>query len=176
MRISISGHIGSGKTTVANLLGNLSGYKVYSGGYFFRKIAEEKQLTLEQLNLESEKNDDLDFKLNAMIEQFFRDHDNIIVESRLAGCISHQAHIKVFRVLLTASLETRVRRVSGREAGDDILDRVRLREESENRRFKKYFNFDLDDKSIYDTVIDTEQGSAEEIANKIYKLAFSNSG
>lgn len=176
MKISISGHIGSGKTTVSTKLGELSGYMVYSGGYFFRKMADEKHLTVEQLNLESENNDDLDFQLNKMIENFFRDHDNVIVESRLAGWISFSANIDVFRVFLDASLATRVDRVSERESDSHIMNRVRLREESENRRFKKFFNFDMEDKSIYDTVINTEEGSAEEIANKIYKHIISHSG
>ncbi len=176
MRITISGHIGSGKTTVSNILGGLTGYQVYSGGFFFRRMAKEMGISLEELNLISEEDSSTDFKLNELIEQFIRDHDEIIVESRLAGWISYNAKIPVYRVFLEGSLETRVRRVASRENQADMMEKVRIREQSEDKRFKSFFNFDMDDKSIYDTVINTEEGSAEEIANKIYKLVFSRSG
>ncbi len=174
MRISISGHIGSGKTTVSNILGKLTGYKVYSGGYFFRKLADEMGVSIEDLNLLAEKDDTLDFKLNEIIEQFMKENDCIIVESRLSGWISYRAGIETFRIFLDASLDTRVSRVSKREDLEDVRNLVKLREDSENLRFLKFFNFRMEDKSIYDTVINTETGSAEEIANKIYKLVFPN--
>ncbi|MGP6207307.1 (d)CMP kinase [Cuniculiplasma sp. SKW3] len=172
MKITVSGHIGSGKSTVSNFLSQLTGFKVYSGGYFFRKLAENMGLTIEEFNKFAETDDSMDFRLNREIEKFLRENDNIIVESRLCGWIAYSAGISAFKVFLDAPLEERVRRVTQRESSEDVRKRVLEREHSENLRFKKYFNFDMDDKSIYDAVIDTTEGGAEYVAKKIYDYIF----
>ena len=174
MRITVSGHIGSGKSTVSNFLSQMTGYKVYSGGFFFRKIAEEMGMTIEEFNRFAETDQAMDFRLNQQIETFLKNNDNIIVESRLCGWIAYSAGIEAFKVFLEAPLEERVRRVNQRESSKDLTQRVMERENSENLRFKKYFNFDMDNKSIYDAVIDTTQGGAEYVAKKIYNLIFPN--
>ncbi len=174
MRITVSGHIGSGKTTVSKFLSELTSYEVYSGGYFFRKLSDEAGISLEQMNLNAEKDDGIDVSLNNMIRDFLRSHDNVIVESRLAGWISYSSGIPAFRVFLDATREERTRRVSKRENNRDMAQKVVMREESENFRFREYFNFNMEDKSIYDVVIDTEKGTADEIANKIFRMVFSN--
>ncbi len=174
MRITVSGHIGSGKTTVSLILSKLTSFKVYSGGYFFRKMSEDMDISLEEMNIMAEKDSKLDVTLNNLIEEFLKNNDNVIVESRLAGWIAHSSNIPAFKVFLDASREVRINRVSIREHDKEIAQRVVLREESENFRFREYFQFFMDDKSIYDVVMNTELGSADEIANEIYKLAFSN--
>ena len=50
MRITVSGHIGSGKSTVAKILSDLTGYVPYSGGFFFRKKAGELSLSITEFN------------------------------------------------------------------------------------------------------------------------------
>ncbi len=174
MRITVSGHIGSGKTTVSKILSDLTSYDVYSGGYFFRQMSEDMHVSLEEMNLMAEKDSRTDVTLNNMIRDFLRDHDDIIVESRLAGWISYSAGIPAFRVFLDASREVRIARVSIRENDRNMAEKVVMWEESENFRFKEYFGFSMEDKSIYDVVIDTEKGSADEIANEIYRMVFSN--
>ncbi|MCL4345355.1 MAG: cytidylate kinase family protein [Candidatus Thermoplasmatota archaeon] len=172
MRITVSGHIGSGKSTVSNFLGQLTGFKVYSGGFFFRKLAEDRGMTIEEFNKFAENDDTMDFILNREIEVFLRDNDNIIVESRLSGWIAHSSGIDAFKVFLDAPLDERIRRVGIRETSPDIRNRVISREESEDLRFRNYFNFDMDDKSIYDAVIDTTEGGADYVAKKIYSIIF----
>ena len=172
MKITVSGHIGSGKTTVAKFLGEMTGYQVYSGGYFFRKMASQMGMTIEQFNKYAETDSTMDFKLNRMIEDFIRSNDNIIVESRLCGWIAYSAKIPAFKVFLDAPLSVRIKRVGARENLKELEEKVRMREDSENFRFKEYFNFDMDDRSIYDAVIDTTEGGAEYVAEKIYSLAF----
>jgi predicted cytidylate kinase len=174
MRITISGHIGSGKTTVSKILSGLTNFSVYSGGFFFRKISEEQGISLEEMNFMAEKDSKLDFELNSLIEKFLMEHNNIIVESRLSGWIAYSANIDAYKVFLDASRNTRIDRVNKRESLSNIAEKVISREISENYRFKEYFNFDMNDKSIYDVVMDTEKGSADEIANQIYRMALSH--
>ena len=137
-------------------------------------MSEDMDISLEEMNIMAEKDSKLDVTLNNLIEEFLKNNDNVIVESRLAGWIAHSSNIPAFKVFLDASREVRINRVSIREHDKEIAQRVVLREESENFRFREYFQFFMDDKSIYDVVMNTELGSADEIANEIYKLAFSN--
>ncbi|MGP6219823.1 (d)CMP kinase [Caldiplasma sukawensis] len=167
MRITISGHIGSGKSTVSSILSNLLGYKVYSGGYFFRKLGEDKNISIEDVNKLAENDPKLDHELNNMIKEFMEKNDFIIVESRLSGFISWKFSIPAFRVFLDAPREVRMERVKQRDGKSFNPELFIDREESENMRYKKYFQFDMDDLSIYDLIVDTTSGGPDQIAKKI---------
>ncbi len=172
MIITLSGHIGSGKSTVASILSELTGYRSYSGGYFFRKKAGEMNLSIADFNTLMETDATEDRKLNKMIGSFMTGNNDLIVESRLAGWIAKEYGISAFRVFLEAPMDVRIQRIQEREGPDKIDDMVQ-RENSENRRFMEFFGYDMDDTSIYDAVIDTTEGNADYVAKKIYRLAFS---
>lgn len=167
MRITISGHIGSGKSTVSSILSNLLGYRTYSGGFFFRKLGEEKKISIEEVNKLAENDPVLDHELNNMIREFMEKNDFIIVESRLSGFISWKFSIPAFRVFLDAPLDVRMERVKQRDGSSFNKDLFIKREESENMRYKKYFNYDMDNLSIYDLIVDTTKGGPDQIAKKI---------
>jgi cytidylate kinase len=73
------------------------------------------------------------------------------------------------KIFLQADLDTRVKRIINRETGDfekrkgEILERER----SEEIRYKKYYEINLNDTSIYDLVIDTSDKNPKEIVNII---------
>ena len=48
MRITISGMIGSGKTTVCRMLGDILGYRTVISGHVFREMAKELNMSLEE--------------------------------------------------------------------------------------------------------------------------------
>jgi cytidylate kinase len=68
-------------------------------------------------------------------------------------------------VVLKTDLKVRAERIANRESKlfEDSLHETRAREESEARRYKKYYNFDIRDLSVYDLAVDTakfdEQGT-----------------
>ena len=172
MIITLSGHIGSGKSSVASILSELTGYRSYSGGYFFRKKAEEMKLSIAEFNTLMENDATEDRKLNRMIGTFMTENKDLIIESRLAGWIAKEHEIQAFKVFLDAPMDVRVKRVQEREGPHHVEEMVQ-RENSENKRFIEFFGYDMDDTSIYDAVIDTTEGNADYVAKKIYRLAFS---
>ncbi|MHB8361531.1 MAG: (d)CMP kinase [Thermoplasmataceae archaeon] len=174
MRIAISGTIGSGKSTVARILSEMTGYEVFSGGYFFRQAAIERNITVEQFNKLLEEDPQFDTDLNNIIQNFVRSRDNIIVESRLIGWLSYRVGIEAFKVFLDANLNVRVSRVKERDSTENTKKLITEREESENRRFMEFFKIDFSDKRIYDLVLNTDNISAEETARRIYDMVFSN--
>lgn len=60
-------------------------------------------------------------------------------------------------MLLKTDLRTRAGRISKRESKllDDAMQETRIREESEARRYKMYYNIDINDLSAYDLIVDT---------------------
>lgn len=169
MRLTISGPIGSGKSTVGRILSQRLGIGFFSGGYFFRQQAEAKGMTVEEFNIYAEAHDDVDRNLDEMIKEFLRTHDNVVVESRLSGWICHRAGIEAFKIFLSASLDVRYIRIAKREGvNSGLREKMIERENSEIKRYMQYYGIDYSDTSIYDMVINSDNMGAEEVAGVIY--------
>lgn len=170
MIITISGLHGTGKSTIAKLIAETLKIQYYSTGQIFRDIALETNMTLEEFTEYVEENPDIDKKLDSKIIEIAQ-KGNIIIDSQLSGYILKT--IADFKILLTCSLETRVKRMSERDSSsyEEKLKETALREKSELERFKRLYNIDLNDQEelsqIYDLVINTENLTVEEILEKI---------
>jgi predicted cytidylate kinase len=166
--ITISGNPGSGKSTVAELLEKKLGIKYVYSGMIFRELAEKYDMTLEEFGKYCEDNSDIDKELDDRQLEILK-KGNVILEGRLAGWLAHSNNISAFKVAIIADIDIRANRILNREKGSvekrkkEILERER----SENNRYKKYYNFDLKDTSIYDIVIDSGNKSPQEIVDII---------
>ena len=168
MTITISGNPGSGKSTVAELLEQKLGIKYVYSGMIFRDLAEKYNMTLEEFGKYCEENSDIDKELDERQLEILKE-GNVILEGRLAGWLAHSNNVSAFKVAIVADLDIRAKRIVNREKGSvekrkkEILERER----SENTRYKKYYNVDLKDTSIYDIVIDSGDKSPKEIVEII---------
>jgi predicted cytidylate kinase len=168
MTITISGNPGSGKSTVAELLEKKLGIKYVYSGMIFRELAEKYNMTLEEFGKYCEESSDIDKELDERQLEILKE-GSVILEGRLAGWLAHRNNISAFKVAIIADIDIRAKRIVNREKGNvetrkkEILERER----SENTRYKKYYNFDLKDKSIYDIVIDSGDKAPEEIVKII---------
>jgi predicted cytidylate kinase len=168
--ITISGTPGSGKSTVAKLLEEKLGVKYIYSGMIFRELAEKYKMSLEEFGKYCEENSEIDKELdNRQIEILKK--GNVILEGRLAGWIAHLNSIKALKVAIITDLETRAQRIVKREKGSVEKRKKEIlgREKSEAKRYKNYYNIDLNNKSIYDLVIDSGNKTPEEIADIIVK-------
>ena len=93
----------------------------------------------------------------------------VLLDARLAGWMAKKADIKIF---LTASTRVRVTRIAQREGRRyrDVHDETVRREKSEAKRFKKLYNIDVNDHSVFDIVLNTERLSVTE-TTKILMVA-----
>lgn len=169
MRITISGPIGSGKTTACDLLSKRLGVECVVSGKIFRQMAVENGLSLSDFGKLCEADPKYDKMLDGRMVDIARENDNIVLEGRLVAHMLTKEHIPALRVYLDAPLEVRVGRVVQREGDDrekakaDLLER----EECEALRYRQYYGIDIRDKSIYDMVIDTSVLTPEEIVERI---------
>ncbi len=168
--ITISGLPGAGTTTIAKLLEKKLGLKYVYSGDIFRKMAKKYNMSLEEFGNYCERHKEVDEQLDKYQLEILQ-KGNAIVEGRIAGWLAHRNHIASTKVLLEADLETRAGRIVKREKGDFEKRKKEIlkRENSEATRYKKYYNIDLDDTSIYDLVVNSSDKTPDEIVEIIIK-------
>jgi CMP/dCMP kinase len=152
MIITVSGSPGTGTTTLARALAAELGLSWVNSGELFRKIASEKNISVKEMNRLAEKGPEIDYRIDDAQKAFAKDGQGVF-EGRLSGHLL-PADLKV---LLKTDLRTRADRIAKRESKlvEDAMHETRIREESEARRYKMYYNIDISDFSVYDLVIDT---------------------
>jgi predicted cytidylate kinase len=166
--ITISGTPGSGKSTVAKILEKKLSLKYVYSGDIFRDMAKEYNMSLEEFGKFCEENKEIDEKLDDHQLEILK-IGKVILEGRISGWIAYRNKIPAFKVWLDAKLDVRAKRIVKRENGDveNRKQEIITREKSEATRYKKYYNIDVKDLSIYDIIIDTVDKTPVEIAGMI---------
>ncbi len=153
--IVVSGPPGSGKTTQAKKIAEYFGLRYYSAGMIFRKMAEERGISIEELSRIATEDPSIDIEIDrrTYLEALKGD---IVIDGHLTAWII--ADISDVRVLITAPLATRIKRIALRD-GKSFMEAYHetvIREYLQRIRFRKYYGIDIDDLSIFDIIINTE--------------------
>lgn len=176
MFLTITGKLGSGKSTICKILAQKHGFKIYSTGEIQRKIALDmgiSTLELNELMRKDSKYDDLIDNEVVRISRECRD-ENIIFDSRMAFHFVEDAY-DIFATIDPSEAARRVMLsprgneetyVDQLDAQNKLLERSRL----ENVRFKEIYQIDNLDYSNYNLVIDTSWNEPENLADIIYKM------
>ena len=159
--VAISGLHGAGKTTVARAVARNSGLNYISAGEVFRQLAKERGMTLDEFSRYVERHPAIDRRIDERTIRTTR-KGNSLIDARLAGWMAKGADLKIF---LAAPLEVRAERIAKREQRSlkDVLRETVARERSEKKRFKRLYGIDLEDRSVFDLVLNTERLSAREV-------------
>ena len=166
MIVTISGAPGTGTSTLARSLSQELKLRWINSGDLFRKIADEKDISVREMNRLAEKGPEIDYLIDDAQKVLAKGGGGIF-EGRLSGHLL-PADLKV---LLKAELRTRAERIAKRESKltEEAMQETRHREESEARRYKMYYNIDISDFSAYDLVVDS--GKFDEAATLAIVLA-----
>ncbi len=165
MIITISGLIGSGKTTVAKAIAKRYNLRHISAGEAFRELAKERGLDLLEFSKLAEKDKNIDIELDKKIVELAK-AGNAVIDGRLSGWLIKDADLRVF---LKAPLEVRAERVCKRENKeyDKALKEIIEREKSEAKRYKEIYGIDIKNLEIYDIVLNTALWKAEDVVEII---------
>lgn len=169
MRITISGPPGSGKTTACNKLSEILGLKAVVFGRIFRDLAAEKNLSLGELGAIAEADPSIDKMIDTRILDIARENPNIILESRLSAYMLERNDIPAFKIYLDASPAVRMSRVGIREGytAEEVEAETLERQKSEAKRYMMYYGINIEDRSVYDLIINTDELTPDEVISKI---------
>lgn len=158
--VAISGLHGAGKTTAANAIAKKFKLQYVCAGSVFRQLAEERSMTLEEFSKHVEHHPGVDQMIDRRTVEAARE-GNVLIDARLAGWMVKKANVKI---LLTAPLKVRAKRIARREGRDykEILRETVTREKSEAKRFQKIYGINVEDNSSFDLVLNTERLSIRE--------------
>jgi cytidylate kinase len=164
LKITITGGLYSGKSTVAKAISEALDYTYFSVGDLQRKLAVEKGMSITEYNKYMLQNK-LDHEVDNRTAEIGKEKDNFIFDARLAWHFIPDS----FKIYLKVDLDVAVERsmkdergksekyASKEEAQKNIIERRRL----EVSRFKDIYNIDINQESNYDLVIDTSNISME---------------
>lgn len=167
MIITISGQSGSGKTTVANELGRRLGLPPVDVGSLFRELAAEHGMNVIDFGAYAQTHPEIDRELDDKMIALCRRKRNLILQGRLAGWMTKRDGLDAYRIWIGATAETRAKRVAEREKipfERSFADTCR-RDEDNRRRYVQTYGLDLNDLSVYDTVIQTDNLTVEEVVS-----------
>jgi len=167
LKITISGPPGSGTSTFSRILSARFGMELISMGDIFRKMAEDRCMSLEEFGIVAKCNDEIDLKIDETQKKIAKEKDNIVLEGRLSGFLV-DADLKIW---LKAPLRVRGERIAARECKPVSLamSETMEREECERERYLNYYDIDIRDLSIYDIVLDSSRWKPEEINEIVSK-------
>lgn len=173
MNITITGDIGSGKSTIANRLAELLNMQVVETGDIYRKYADTKGLNV----LTQNRSDDysIDRKIDSEIEEMGKTVNNTIFVSRLAWHFIPKAfhiYLVVNPVLAAKRISEDKKRVSEHHVNWE--ETLRYNEERKLLELLRYRSmYYLNDPSGYnvsDVVVVVGNRTVEQVAQLLYKV------
>lgn len=177
MILTITGDLGSGKSTVAKIVAKEFKLKYYSTGQLFRRLAVDMQVSLKELNELAKKDKRIDKRIDDYQRKLGEKEDDFILEGRLGFHFIP----KSIKICLRVKLEEAVKRIMNDNRLDekfkdlnDALESIKLRRKLETERYENLYKVDIDNDKNYDLVIDTTIIPATEVAKKIINYVKEN--
>ena len=169
-KISLTGDLGSGKSTVSNILKERFGAEIISVGKLQREMAAELNMDTCEFNEYQRSHPEYDKILDAKTAAYESVDGNFIFDSRLAWHFVPGA----FSVYLKCEYAEAARRIMDANREDESFSSleeaeasIRTRRERERSRYAEFYGVDILDMNNYDAVIDTKDKTPEEVADAI---------
>lgn len=176
MNITITGNLGSGKSSIGKIIKE-SGYEIVSTGAIFRELAMQKGLSVEEFNKQvNEATQRGDRSVDQMIDdtttKIGKERDRIIFDSRLAWNFVPDS----FKVFVITDIDEASRRVfndsvransESYESQEACKKALIHRQEMETVRYQDIYQIDYYDMSNYNLVIESTSAMPAELAAEI---------
>lgn len=167
LTITVDGLVSSGKSTGAKAIADALGLEYVWIGKIQRDYAKKKNISLEeQTDVREPK---IDYEMDKVIlEHAIR--GNCIIDARISGCIAgDHADIRIF---YNPSFKIRTKRFAKREKIPlkKAREEVKKRDKADSETYKKLYGIDMNDKKIFDIVINNSKLTEEDARTKPVKL------
>lgn len=170
-RISLTGDLGSGKSTVSKIISEKYGCEIYSTGKICRAIAASKGINdIKEMNLYMATHPEIDKEIDDGLVALSDKKGNLIVDSRMAWHFTKPT----FKVYLSAAIDVAAERIfKDNRSGESYASVEEMkksnieRKSSENSRYFEMYGVNIYDMTNYDLIVDTTAMSANEAAEII---------
>ena len=172
-RITISGHPGSGTSTLVKGICNAKGWSSLNGGEIFRKEAKERGLSLSEFEKICSEDESVDRSLDEILKKHLLDNEGYdVLESRLCGWWAYKLDIDCLRLWLHASEEARAQRVVTREGLtlEKAISNNKKRANVDKVRFQEMYGLNPEDETPYTHIIDASKLTAEQVLLETLKI------
>lgn len=172
--ITIAGGVGSGKSSTARKVAEALAYEHFSSGDLFRKIARNRGLSIEALNVTAEEQQDIDHEVDRLLQKIGKEKHHLVIDSRLA----YHWIPESFKVFLALDRDTAAERIfnqlqnEGRASEhalsvEEVRGNIGIRVESERKRYQALYGIDVTDTAAFDLVIDTKTNHLDEVVAQV---------
>ncbi len=171
MHITLTGNLGSGKSTVCGLLEAQYGYEIFSTGKVIRRIADELGISVLEMNELMTKDHKYDKMIDDTTARISRENPekSILFDSRLAWNFVDRS----FKVFLSVDLMEAARRVyqdksrgevEAYKSVEDAAEQLRARANNEDKRYEELYGIHYFDFNNYNLVLDSSFAPPELVA------------
>ncbi|MCH1443215.1 MAG: AAA family ATPase [Candidatus Poseidoniaceae archaeon] len=173
--MTISGHPGSGTSTLVSLLSETKGWSSLNGGELFRLEAKRRNMSLADFGQLCKEDLEVDRQLDALLkEQMMRTDAEApsIVESRLSGWWAYKLGLSAPRIWLEVDDIERAKRVQAREGGElnSIIEANEKRSKVDEQRFDELYGLLPQQKEPYTHIIMASDLNPQEVLASVLDI------
>jgi len=169
MKITISGIVGSGKTTISGMIAERLECDCFSVGGIMREMAVELGKSLQEFTEDAKVDKEIDFELDRR-QRALNSGEGFVMDSRLGFHFIPDS----FKVFLKVDLDEAARRIHGANRSeenysgvDECVGYLEKRIVAEKNRYKQCYDIDFPCEDKFDLIIDTTDKTPEEIVREI---------
>ena len=169
-KISLAGDLGSGKSTVSDILIERLGAEYYSTGRIVRDIASRRGMSVVELNEYMETHPEIDHEIDDGLKALSEVDKLLIIDSRMAWHFTKGT----FKVYLSCDTEVSALRIMGANRQgehsatlEETVAETKRRRESEKKRYMEQYGVDIKDLSNYSLILDTTYATPAEVAEAL---------
>ncbi len=170
--ITIAGSLGSGKSSTAKAVASALGFRHFSSGDLFRRIAAERGELIEAMNISAEVQRDIDLKVDNLLQDMYRNEEKLTIDSRMAWHWMPGS----FKVFLVLDRDTAAERIfndlqgGGRTSEDagsveEVRNSIDRKFASEQKRYAGLYGVNPTDPLNFDIVINTQHNDLKTVTS-----------
>lgn len=168
MKITISGFVGSGKTTLKKALEKEYKIPSFSVGDLRRKFAEKRNMSIQELNRLGERDFSTDISADQYIKKWCREKENFILEGRLAYYFFPES-IKIFLLVEKEEGAKRILKAKRKteEKANSLEEQIKINSQRIISDIKRYYQiykikncYSLDN---FDIIIETTNKTKKQV-------------
>jgi cytidylate kinase len=175
LKVTVSGHPGSGTSTLVSLLCETKGWSSLNGGELFRQEAKRRNMSLSDFGQLCKEDLEVDRQLDALLkEEMMRTDEDApsVIESRLSGWWAYKLGLSTPRIWLEVDDIERAKRVQAREGGDlnFIIEENKQRSKVDEQRFDELYGLLPQQTEPYTHIINASDLNPQEVLASVLDI------